>query len=56
MAMKVFALKEERRLRVFENNVLGRIFVIKSEEVTGDRRKLHSVELLTFKLRQILLR
>jgi hypothetical protein len=28
-------LKEERRLRVFENRVLGRIFGPKRDEVTG---------------------
>jgi len=28
-------LKEERRLRVFENNVLRRIFGPKRDEVTG---------------------
>jgi hypothetical protein len=38
-------LTEERRLRVFENTVLGRIFGPKMDEVTGKRRKLHNVEL-----------
>jgi hypothetical protein len=33
-------LKEERRLRVFENRVLGRIFWPKTDEVIGDWRKL----------------
>jgi hypothetical protein len=37
-------LREERRLRVFENWVL-RIFGPKREEVTGDWRKLHNEEL-----------
>ena len=37
-------LREERRLRVFENRVL-RIFVPKRDEVTREWRKLHSVEL-----------
>jgi hypothetical protein len=33
-------LKEEHRLRVFENRVLRRIFCPKRDEVTGDWRKL----------------
>jgi hypothetical protein len=40
-----FILREERRLRVFENRVLRPIFGSKSDEVTGERRKLHNVEL-----------
>jgi hypothetical protein len=35
-------LREERRLRVFENRVLRRVFGPKREEVTGECRKLHS--------------
>ena len=38
-------LREERRLRVFENGVLGRIFGPKRDEVTGEWRKLHNEEL-----------
>ena len=38
-------LKEERRLRVFENRVLRRVFGPKSNEVTGELRKLHNEEL-----------
>jgi hypothetical protein len=38
-------LKEERRLRVFENRMLGRIFGPKRDEVTGEWRKLHTEEL-----------
>jgi hypothetical protein len=38
-------LREERRLRVFENRVLRRIFGPKRVEVTGEWRKLHSEEL-----------
>jgi len=38
-------LKEERRLRVFENRVLRRIFGPKRDEVTGEWRKLHNVTL-----------
>jgi len=33
------------RLKVFENIVLRRIFKSKREEVTGELRKLHKVEL-----------
>jgi len=35
-------LREERRLRVFENRVLRRVFVPKRDEVTGEWRKLHN--------------
>jgi len=38
-------LREERRLRVFENRVLRRIFGPKRDEVTGKWRKIHLVEL-----------
>ena len=38
-------LREERRLRVFENRVLRRIFGPKRDEVAGDWRKLHNEEL-----------
>jgi hypothetical protein len=38
-------LREERRLRVFENKVLRRIFGPKRDEVTGYWRKLHNEEL-----------
>jgi hypothetical protein len=38
-------LREEYRLRVFENRVLRRIFGPKRDEVTGERRKLHNEEL-----------
>jgi hypothetical protein len=38
-------LREEHRLRVFENRVLRRIFGPKKDEVTGDWRKLHNKEL-----------
>ena len=37
-------LREERRLRVFENRVLRRIFGPKRDEVTGEWRKLHNEE------------
>jgi hypothetical protein len=38
-------LREEHRLRVFENRVLRRIFGSKRDEVTGEWRKLHNEEL-----------
>jgi hypothetical protein len=38
-------LREERRLRVFENGVLRRIFRPKRDNVTGEWRKLHNEEL-----------
>ena len=38
-------LREERRLRVFENRVLRRVFGSKRDEVTRERRKLHNEEL-----------
>ena len=37
-------MKEERRLRVFENRVLRRVFGPKRDEVTGEWRKLHNEE------------
>jgi hypothetical protein len=40
-----FTLREEHRLRVFENRVLRRICGPKRDEVTGEWRKLHSEEL-----------
>ena len=39
------SLREERRLRVFENRVLRRVFGPKKDEVTGEWRKLHNEEL-----------
>jgi hypothetical protein len=38
-------LREEHRLRVFENRALRRIFGPKRNEVTGEWRKLHNEEL-----------
>jgi hypothetical protein len=35
---------EERRLQVFENRMLRRLFGPKRDEVTGERRKLHNEE------------
>ena len=41
-------LREERKLRVFENMVLGRIFGPRRDEVTGEWRRLHNEELNDF--------
>jgi hypothetical protein len=38
-------LREECRLRVFENKVLRRIFGPKRDEVTGEWRRLHNKKL-----------
>ena len=38
-------LREERKLRMFENMVLRRIFGPSRDEVTGEWRRLHSEEL-----------
>jgi hypothetical protein len=43
--MRSLTLREEHRLRVFENRVLRRIFGPKRYEVTGGWRKLHKEEL-----------
>ena len=37
-------VREERRLRVFENRVLRRLFGPKRDEVTRELRKLHNEE------------
>jgi hypothetical protein len=39
-------LREERRLKVFENRVLRVVFGPKRDEVTGECRKLHNEELI----------
>jgi hypothetical protein len=41
----VLTLREEHRLRVFENRVLRRIFGLKRDEVMGEWGKLHNEEL-----------
>jgi hypothetical protein len=38
-------LRQEGRLRVFENRVLRRIFRSKRDEVTGEWRRLHNEDL-----------
>ena len=39
------ALREEQRLRMFENKVLRKIFGTKRDTITGEWRKLHNDEL-----------
>ena len=41
----LLTLREERKLRVFENMVLRRIFGPRRDEVTGEWRRLHNEEL-----------
>ena len=38
-------LREERKLRVFENMVFRRLFGLKRDEVTGEWRRMHNEEL-----------
>ena len=38
-------IREERKLRVFENMLLRRIFGPRRDEVTGEWRRLHNEEL-----------
>ena len=41
-------LREENRLRMFENKVLRKISGAKSDKITGEWRKLHNAELYAF--------
>jgi len=49
-------LREERKLRVFQNRVLRRIFGPKRDEVTGEWIKLHNEELNDLYFSPIVLR
>jgi hypothetical protein len=49
-------LREEHRLRVFENRVLKGIFDMKRDEVMGDWRKLHNEELRNLYTSPIIIR
>jgi hypothetical protein len=40
----LLTLREERRLRVFENRVLRRVFGHERDEATGEWRKIHNEE------------
>ena len=42
---RLFTLREERRLRVFENLVLRSIFETNRNEIKGEWRRLHDEEL-----------
>jgi hypothetical protein len=48
-------IRKEHRLRVFENRGLRKIFQPKSEEVFGDRRKLHNEGLHDLCLSQVII-
>jgi uncharacterized membrane protein len=48
-----FVVIAARRLRVFEERVLRRIFGPKSNEVTGDWRTLYNEEIHNLYLRQV---
>ena len=41
----LLTLREERKLRVFENMMLRRIFGPRKDEVTGEWRRVHNEEL-----------
>jgi hypothetical protein len=51
-----FTLREELRLRVFENRVLRSIFTSKREEGVGDWRRLHNEKLYNFYAPQNIIR
>ena len=38
-------MREEHRIRVFENKVFRKIFGAKKDEITGEWRKLHNAKL-----------
>jgi hypothetical protein len=40
-------LREDHRLRMFENGMLGIIFGTRTDEVTGGWKELHNEELIT---------
>ena len=44
--MLPLTLRGERRLRVFENRALRRVFGPKRNEVTGESRKLYNEEFM----------
>jgi hypothetical protein len=46
-------LREEHRLRVFENGVLRRIIGPKRDEMTREWRKLHNESFVVYTLRQV---
>jgi hypothetical protein len=48
MGVKLGLSHQWKRVRVFQNKVMRRIFGLKRDDVTGERRKLHSEELHCF--------
>jgi hypothetical protein len=48
-------LREEHRLRVFDNRALRRIFGPKREEMAGGWRRLHNEGFIIYMFHQILL-
>jgi hypothetical protein len=38
-------LREEHKLRVFENRIMRRIYALRRDEATGEWRQLHNEEL-----------
>ena len=50
----LLTFREERRLNVFENRVLRRIFGHKRDEVTGEWRKLNNETLMICNAHQLL--
>jgi hypothetical protein len=47
-------MDKERRMRVFKNRVLRRIFGPKSDKVTGEWSKLHNENLMIYTPYQVL--
>jgi hypothetical protein len=45
MGVKLMILRDEHKVRVFENRVLRRIFGLKKDEVIGSMRRLQNEEL-----------
>ena len=52
----MLTLRKERRLRVFENKMLRRIFGPKRDEVTKEWRRLHNRELYALYSSPIIIR
>jgi hypothetical protein len=44
-SQRLASLREEHRLRAFDNRVLRKIFGTKRDEVTGEWKRLHNEEL-----------
>jgi hypothetical protein len=48
MGVKLLPLREEHRMRIFENRELKRIFASKKDEIVGSWRNLRNQELYNF--------